>query len=69
MLGAHAGHAAGHDLSALGNEALQLFDVLIIDGCGLLNAETANFASASRTTGTQFTIFHVMPPEIDELKR
>src|SRR5215475_2085569 len=60
LLVAHRGDAGGHDLAALGNEALQELDVLIVDlgrviageGAGLLAAEegAAGTVIAPRST-------------------
>jgi hypothetical protein len=57
VLGANAGKAPGHDLAALGHEALQQTDIAIGDGVDLLSAELANLlateklAAAARATG------------------
>ena len=45
MLGAVAGHAAGQDLAALGHEATQAGEVLVIDVLNLIYAELADLAA------------------------
>src|SRR5580698_9021603 len=46
MAGADAGEAAGNDLAALGDKALQQADIAVADGVDLLGAELADLLAA-----------------------
>jgi hypothetical protein len=46
VLGAHAGQTAGHNLAALGYEALQQTHIAVRDGVDLFGAELADLLAA-----------------------
>src|SRR5690606_31385131 len=53
LLGGNGSDAARHDLAALGHEALQQADVLVVDHGGVLGRERAGLAAAEKRTGHQ----------------
>src|SRR5690242_13426899 len=50
LLGRNRGDAARHDLAALGNEARQQLDVLVVDRRRVRSAERAGLAAAEERT-------------------
>src|SRR4051812_28826057 len=64
LLVAHRGDAAGHDLAALGNEALQQLDVLVVDlgrviareGAGLLAPEKGTARAILASAASAFAV-------------
>ena len=64
MLSAGAGHTAGKDLGALGDELAELCNVLVVDGFNLVCTEKANLLTlVVRTEGTLILVsIHFLNP-------
>lgn len=62
MTGTGAGHTAGQDLGALGNEAAQSGNILVINGFHLVNAEAADLSAALASTAVLVSFCHGKVP-------